>query len=117
MDKLPGFDSRTVVGKKDVTLRDLAALTAKTGDEYALFTRKNQRMIVRGNESMTNITVEMARKMASEGWKWSGHTHPGTDYFCLFPSEGDKAVLEAFSQEESCILNSMGMLNTFRKEE
>ena len=74
-------------------------------------------MIVRGNTSMTNITVDMAREMANQGWKWSGHTHPGNDYFCLFPSDGDKAILEAFMQDESCIVNSMGLWNIFRKDE
>lgn len=117
LDKLPAFDSKTRVNKNDIALRDLSALTAKTGDEYAMFTRKGERMIVRGNAFMTNITLEMAKELAAQGWKWSGHTHPGTDHFCLFPSDGDKAVLAAFNQDESCIVNSMGMWNTFRKDE
>ena len=114
---LPEFDDRVIVDKRDVSLRDLSALTAKTGDEYALFTCRGKRMVIRGNAFMTNITVETARQMAAQGWKWSGHTHPGTDHFCLFPSDGDKAILSAFKQDESCIVNSMGMWNTFRKDE
>ena len=117
MDQLPSFDSRTTVAKKSFALRDLAALTAKTGDEYAMFSRKGKRLIVRGNSSMTNITVEEARQMAIQGWKWSGHTHPGADHFCLFPSDGDKAILEAFNQDESCIVNSLGMWTTFRRDD
>ena len=54
LDALPGYDSRTTVKKRDVNMRDLAALTAHTGDEYAMFTRKGERMIVRGNQQMTN---------------------------------------------------------------
>ena len=117
LDGLPGFDSRVVVGKRDVALRDLSALTAQTGDEFAMFTRKGQRVVVRGNAVMTNITVDMARILSAQGWRWSGHTHPGTDQFCLFPSDGDRAILAVFDQEESCIVNSMGMWNTFRKDE
>ena len=103
--------------KKDVNLRDISALTAKTGDEFALFTRRGERMVVRGNERMTNIDQEIAIKMAAEGWRWSGHTHPGLEYFCLIPSDGDKLILRAFGQEQSCIVNSMGQWNTFREDE
>ena len=117
MDQLPSYDSRTTVRKQDVNLRDISALTAKTGDEFALFTRKGERMIVRGNAYMTNINREIAERMASEGWRWSGHTHPGTDYFCLIPSDGDKMILRAFGQGQSCIVNSTGQWNTFREDE
>lgn len=117
MDRLPEFDSRTTVPRKAVNLRDLSALTAKTGDEFALFTRKGARMVLRGNGYMTNVDDAMARKMAAEGWRWSGHTHPGTDGFCLLPSDGDKLVLRSFGQDQSCIVNSAGMWNTFSGDE
>ena len=42
LDALPSFDSRTTVKKRDVNMRDLAALTAQTGCEYAMFTRKRR---------------------------------------------------------------------------
>lgn len=113
LDQLPAFDSRVTVRKKDVNMRDMAALTAQTGDEYALFTRKGKRLVIRGSVSMTNIDEQMAREMAAAGWRWSGHTHPGTDLFCLYSSEGDRLVLEAFGQETSVIYNSLGQWLTF----
>ena len=91
-DALPGYDSRIVVKKRDVNLRDLAALTAKTNAEYSLFTRKGDRMIVRGNETRVNITPEIAHDMTTHGWRWSGHTHPGIDVNVTTPSPGDYAV-------------------------
>lgn len=117
MDKLPDFDSRAIVPKKEVNLRDLSALTARTGDEFALFTRKGERLVLRGNDRMTNVDAETAGKMAAEGWRWSGHTHPGADGFCLFPSDGDKLILRTFGQAQSCIVNSSGMWNTFGEDE
>ena len=117
MDQLPSYDSRATVRKQDVNLRDISALTAKTGDEFALFTRRGERMVVRGNDRMTNIDQGIAEKMAAEGWRWSGHTHPGFDYFCLISSDGDKLILRAFGQKQSCIVNSMGQWNTFREDE
>ena len=117
MNQLPFYDSRATVRKQDVNLRDISALTAKTGNEFALFTRRGERMVVRGNAYMTNIDQESAERMAIDGWRWSGHTHPGTDYLCLIPSDGEKMILRAFGQEQSCIVNSLGQWNTFREDE
>lgn len=114
---LPDFDSRTTVKKRDVNMRDLAALTAHTGNEYAMFTRKGERMIVRGDQRMTNISADEAQTMALDGWRWSGHTHPGTTPFCLYPSDGDRFILEAFRQRTSSIYNSVGQWTTFGEEE
>ena len=108
LEQLPAFDSRATVRKKDVNMRDLAALTAQTGVEYALFTRRGERLVIRGSASMTKIDEQTAREMAAAGWRWSGHTHPGTDPFCLYSSEGDQLVLEAFGQATSVIYNSLG---------
>ncbi len=113
MDQLPEFDSRTTVRKQNVNLRDISALTAKTGDEFALFTRRGERMVVRGNGHLTNIDTEAARQMAADGWRWSGHTHPGSGINAKMPSPGDYAVLKAFKQEYSVILDSSGKYAIF----
>ena len=113
MDELPEFDSRATVRKQDVNLRDISALTAKTGDEFALFTRRGERMVVRGNDHLTNIDVGMARQMARNGWRWSGHTHPGDGFNVKMPSPGDYAVLKAFGQRYSVILDASGKYAVF----
>ena len=113
LDALPSFDSRTTVKKRDANMRDLAALTAQTGCEYAMFTRKGERLIVRGNGYMTNIDVETARKMAEDGWRWSGHTHPGTDVNVRIASSGDVEILKAFGQEYSLICDAAGKFEIF----
>ena len=116
LDSVPDYDSRVTVPKSSVNMADLSALTAKTGDEFALFTKGNERLIIRGNSVKVNITPEDARGLAKNGFKWSGHTHPGSDFNCLMPSDGDKAVLCEFEQTTSAIYNSKGMFATFGKE-
>ena len=116
LDKLPQFGSRTIVDKNKVKLSDLAALTAHTGDEFALFTKNGKRLVVRGNANMVQIDVDDASRLAEEGYKWSGHTHPGDNDFVLFASDGDKLILRQFKQEYSVILNSKGQYNIFGKE-
>ena len=116
LGKLPGYDSRIIVEKDSVNMSDLSALTAYTGDEFAMFTKCNERLILRGNSVMVNINLKQAEELAKEGYKWSGHTHPGNDTFCLFPSHGDKEILRVFKQCTSSIYNSKGQFATFGKE-
>ena len=116
LNALPGYDSRFNFKKSDVSMKDLAALTAETGDEFAMFTRNGRRLVIRGNPAKVNITVEDATQLSKDGYRWSGHTHPGLDELTLIPSEGDKMVLREFAQECSCIYNSKGQYYVFGKE-
>ena len=116
LTKLPEFDSSVVVPKGSVSMTDLSALTAYTGDEFAMFTKSSERLIIRGNPYMVNIDISKAQKLAKEGYKWSGHTHPGMDSNCLIASAGDKAILQCFSQQMSAIYNSKGNFYTFERE-
>lgn len=113
LERLPSFNSHVIVRKREVSMCDLAALTAETGVEYAMFTRKGERLIVRGNEVMTNIDAATACAMAEAGWRWSGHTHPGVDELCLVSSNGDLAILSAFKQQQSVIYNAKGVFLKF----
>ena len=116
LDNLPEFDSRVTVPKKSVNMSDLSALTAKTGDEFAMFTKGGERLIIRGNSMKVNINIDEAETLSENGYRWSGHTHPGIDSNCLISSYGDKSILKAFKQETSVIYNSKGKFSTFRKE-
>jgi hypothetical protein len=116
LDNLPNYESRAIVAKSDVSMKDLAALTAKVGVEFAIFTRGSQRLIVRGNSRRVNIDVDIAEKLAEQGYRWSGHTHPGFHRLVLIESDGDKDVLRTFGQKLSVIYNSLGQYSTFGKE-
>lgn len=116
LNKLPDYDSRTIVPKNDVNMADLAALTAKTGDEFAMFTKSGERLIIRGNTRKVKISPEAAKELSKSGYRWSGHTHPGTSLLCMVASDGDKSVLKEFNQDSSVIYNSKGQFNVFGKE-
>ena len=113
LSKLPHYDSRVSVPKDTVNMDDLAALTAQTGVEFAMFTKEQERLVIRGDERLVNITPEMAEGLNAQGYRWSGHTHPGVHGNCLRASDGDYAVLEQFDQEKSVIYNSTGSFDTF----
>ncbi len=115
LEKLPEFDSRVIVPRDSVNMSDLAALTAETGSEFAMFTRKGDRLVIRGNTNMVNIDIESAMQLAEDGYRWSGHTHPGMDFLAMQPSDGDYAILDCFRQETSVIYNSKGDFRTFER--
>ena len=95
-----------IVNKKAVGMRDLAALSAHEEVEFALLTRKNKRMVIRGN--LTNVSAINERTVSryrDNGWKWSGHTHVRGG---LVPSDGDLKILKMFNQKQSAIYDAMG---------
>jgi len=114
LEKLSKPNTLLKVNKSDLNVRDLAALTAKTGDEFAMFTLGNRRLILRGNQEGIRIK-NILPKLQSQGWRWSAHTHPGTKDILLNASgfPGDRQVLELLNQERSLILNSTGRKNVF----
>jgi hypothetical protein len=113
--QLPEYDSRVTVKKNDASMKDLSALTAKTGVEFAMFTKGQERLIVRGNEKSVNITTDNAAKLSADGYKWSGHTHVGLyNGWELSASNGDYDILSMFSQKESVLYNAKGEYQTFK---
>ena len=115
LENLPEVDSRVIVTKSDVGMIDLSALTAKTGCEYALFTKGNDRLVIRGNSQKVFVDENIANELASQGYRWSGHTHVGNDYNSLLASDGDYHILACFNQDESVIYNSVGQYLQFTK--
>lgn len=116
LEKLPEYNSSITVKKNTVNMKDLAALTAYTGDEFALFTKGNERLVIRGNSNSVKIDVMAATLLSKQGYKWSGHTHPGMGMNCLQASSGDKAILNCFKQKVAYVYNSQGEYLEFWKD-
>lgn len=102
--------------KNQIKTKDIAALTAKEGVEFSLFTKGNKRMIVRGTEFSTPVGEERLRQLAADGWKFSAHTHPGVGDNSMLASDGDIKVLYLFKQGQSVIYNSVGEFKQFYKD-
>ncbi|UZW62168.1 hypothetical protein [Lysobacter enzymogenes] len=112
LEQLPEFGSSTIT-HKSFGQRDLAALTAATGDEFAMFSTGGRRLIFRGDVGSVPINPDMASQLAGQGWRWSSHTHPGFEIGVLRSSPGDQAVLRAMGGNQSAIFNSMGQRGMF----
>ena len=51
LDALDGLGAQMVLPKNQISIRHLGAFTAATGDEFALFTLRGERLLVRGGSS------------------------------------------------------------------
>jgi len=117
LERLPNYDSREEFDKRDVSIRDIIALTAHTGVEFAVFTRNGKRLVIRGNERKVNVYPKDGEALASQGYTWSCHTHPGMNPKITEPSQGDRDVLMAMNQNRSAIYNSTGRCFVFGIDE
>lgn len=115
LSQLPSANSVLQLKKSFINVNDLAALTAHTQNEFAMFTLGSRRLIVRGDRFITNI-MGIGSKLLEEGWTWSAHTHVGKGNASLIASgvHGDLGVLEMFNQQRSLILNSLGSRTIFK---
>ena len=115
LSDLPNTRAEVIVQKNSVSMTDLAALSAATGDEFAMFTLKGDRLIVRGDERRVYIGDDRAIALNAEGYRFSGHTHTKLLHngMELEPSDGDYGILKYFDQKESVIYNIKGNYRTF----
>ena len=116
LEQLSKSGKTITIKKNDINVYDLACLTAKTGDEFAMFTLGSRRVILRGNAITTPIPVPLMEKLQAQKWTWSAHTHPANiNAPNLTPSglTGDVGILLELDQEQSMIINSLGKRRVF----
>ncbi|HPH66317.1 MAG TPA: hypothetical protein PLF40_11250, partial [Kofleriaceae bacterium] len=77
-EKLPAKGAMVVVPKKTVSMSDLRAIGRVTGDEYSMYTKKGERLIIRGDgpEIIVPDQAFADALRAGKHGRWSGHTHP-----------------------------------------
>lgn len=88
-----------------IILKDLAYLTAKTGDEFALLRGKKEDILFHGDPRNcafdgTLVDMLMAHKLYIVGHSHSGEPIPR-------PSGNDREALELIGQEKSTVISAM----------
>ena len=102
--------------KKDVSLDDLAALSAYQKCEFAIFTKGKNRILLRGNYNSCNISETLSEIVLDKRWEWTGHSHPTITK--LSASSADRNALKHFTwQKESSIIDLKGNTITFTSDE
>ena len=114
LEALPKAKSKLTLHKSAINTTDIAALTAYTGNEFAIFTRGSQRLVIRGYNYNMALSIENLQLLKQQGFQFSAHTHPIDTTFSRYvldASSGDRLALKIFEQERSLILDSLGRRN------
>lgn len=102
--------------KRDVKLDDLAALTATTGTEFALFTKGKNVILLKGSYSSCTIPASLLQRLTEEQWIFTGHSHPTTTK--IMASGADRNVLKRFTwQKKSYIIDLNGNIEYYTADE
>ena len=88
--------------RDSLELKDLAYLTAKTGDEFAILRGKKEDILFHGGRSC-NFTGLVYDNLLDHKLKLIGHSHPGEDD--PVASSDDRAVLRLIEQKTSFIIS------------
>jgi len=96
------------VKAKNLHTRDLAALTAVTGDEFAIFSKGNRKILLRGYGSKWDIPKELENTLKEGKWEWTSHSHPVISMPVSSPE--DRITLRRLFtwQKKSVIINLKG---------
>ena len=87
-------------------VKDLAALTAATGHEFAIFTGASSKILVHG-ATKWHIPHDAWQIIKENQYEWTAHSHP--TFTVLRASPEDRETLKMFTwQEKSIIINLMG---------
>jgi hypothetical protein len=100
-----------------IDMKDMSSLTAYSGLEYSLFERNDMYVVVEGTSSGMTLKTNDSAYLINNRFKWIGHTHPGSGFNCLIPSDDDYETLKKFNQKRSVIYNSIGEKYIFELEE
>lgn len=87
-----------------IEMIDLAYLTAKTGDEFALLRSKSCDVLFHGYRTDCTFYGELKDGLKSHEYVLVGHSHPGEDE--PIPSSEDRAFLRETGQKTSKVISA-----------
>lgn len=99
-----------------IELKDLAYLTAKTGDEFALLRGKKEDILFHGDALNCNFVGLIGDMLLDHKLELIGHSHPSEDR--PIASSNDRWALKRIGQAKSTIISARtGMCTEFSQNE
>lgn len=77
LDKVPKQGNWASFTKNSIELKDLAYLTAKIGDEFALLRGKHEDILYHGSRGECTFKDELEKRLKNHQLELVGHAHPG----------------------------------------
>lgn len=105
LSRVPESGNYANFPKDSISMKDLAYLTAKTGDEFALLTGKKEDILYHGFPTKCTFVGVLYDQLMDKHLKLYGHSHPAE--IIPVPSNDDRKMLEKIQQKESRIISAM----------
>lgn len=108
----------SVSGANLPTTADLAAMTRRYGEEFAIFKRGNEVVLINGDANGIDIPPALIAsikkyKDTDQPWVWVAHSQPGIKNSVLKASTADQNFLKLMGQDKSVIVNGRGQTAEF----
>ena len=100
-EQVPEVGNWTKRRKKQVSLRNLAALTASTGHEFVVFTGKTSKILVHGTSKSWHIPHDAWEIIKENQYEWTAHSHPTMTKIIVLPE--DRETLKLFTWQEKAL--------------
>ena len=88
-----------------IEMKDLAYLTAKVGDEFALLRGKKEDILFHGERMKCTFTGELEQLLRAHQLEIVGHSHPAEEI--PIPSKSDRETLREIGQAKSTVISAM----------
>ena len=115
LDKVPKAGEWIELRNKQIEVKDLAALTAATGHEFAIFSGPSSKILIHGTSKSWHIPRDAWEIIKNNQYEWTAHSHP--TFTKLEESDEDIKTLELFTwQEKSVIIDLEGKTHEFNAD-
>lgn len=103
LKKVPKTNDYDYYPYQSIQIVDLAYLSAKAGDEFALLRGKNNDILLHGSSSKCVFDDELVALLKQGKYELIAHSHP--DSGRIIPSFNDRLFLKEIGQKQSIIIS------------
>lgn len=105
LDRVPNQNDSAEFPVNSLEMKDLAYLTAKTGDEFAILRGKDKDILWHGTPIECAVLARYEDDLKANRLELYGHSHPGEP----FPeaSAADRRFLRYIGQKKSTVISGM----------
>lgn len=112
LNRVPDRGDWAKFKRNHLDMKDLAYLTAKTNDEFAILRGKSEDILFHGDNSRCTFDDVLVEMLLSKRFIIVGHSHPGEDP--PVPSQQDRDTLKKIGQSNSQLVSGLtGTIITF----
>lgn len=105
LNRVPKPNDWSNFPKGSITMKDIAFLTAKTGDEFAILSGKREDILFHGNRYQCLFGREISEMLISGQFELYGHSHPVEAF--PRPSDDDIETLQKLGQKKSRLISAV----------